>query len=84
MHIITLCTVEPLIVDPPTKGHNIIDLSIKDTGQGLKNLFPYSSNTFLTSDKTTTSLQRTQQLNLYCPQSVLYSEVPLYNFCIVL
>ena len=32
-----------------------------------------------TSDERTTSLQRTQllQLNLYCPQSVLYSEVPL-------
>ena len=39
-------TVEPPIVDPPTKGHNIIDLSIKDTGQGPKNLFAYSSNTF--------------------------------------
>ena len=36
----------PPIVDPPTKGHNIIDLSTKDTGQGHKNLFPYSSNTF--------------------------------------
>ena len=39
-------TVEPPIVDPPTKGHNIIDLSTKDTGQGPKHLFPYSSNTF--------------------------------------
>ena len=37
---ITLYTVEPPIVDPPTKGHNIIDLSTKDTGQGPKNLFP--------------------------------------------
>ena len=39
-------TVETPIVDPPTKGHNIIDLSTKDTGQGPTNLFPYSSNTF--------------------------------------
>ena len=33
----------PLIGNLPTKGHNIIDLSTKDTGQGPKNLFP---NTF--------------------------------------
>ena len=39
-------TVEPPIVDPPTKGHNIIDLSTEDTDQGPKNLFPYSCNTF--------------------------------------
>ena len=40
--------VEPPIVDPPTKGHNIIDLSTKGTGQGPQNLFPYynSFNTF--------------------------------------
>ena len=75
-------TVEPPIVDPPTKGHNIIDLSTKDTGQGPQNLFPYSSNTFRTSDERATSLQRTQQLNLYWPQSVLYSEVPLYTLCV--
>ena len=45
-HVKYTCTVEPPIVDPPMKGHNIIDLSIKDTGQRPKNLFPYSSNTF--------------------------------------
>ena len=39
-------TVEPPIVDPPVKGHNIIDLSTKDTGQSPKKLFPYSSSTF--------------------------------------
>ena len=43
---LTCITVEPLIVDPPTKGHDIIDLSTKDTGQGPKNFLPYSSNTF--------------------------------------
>ena len=39
-------TVEPPIVDPPRWGHNIIDLSTKDTGQGPKKLLPYSPNTF--------------------------------------
>ena len=39
-HLNNMCTVEPPIVDPPTKGHNINDLSINDTGQGPKNLFP--------------------------------------------
>ena len=40
-------TVEPPIVDPPRQGHNIIDLSTKDAGQGPKICFPvYSSNTF--------------------------------------
>ena len=39
-------TVEPPIVDPPAKGHSIINLLTKDTGQGPKNLFPYGSNTF--------------------------------------
>ena len=43
----TTNTVEPPIVDHPSLGHNnIIHLSTKDTGQGPKNLFPYSSNTF--------------------------------------
>ena len=46
LHMYFGYTVEPPIVDPPTKGHNIIDLSTKDTGQSPKILFPYSSSTF--------------------------------------
>ena len=48
-------------MDPPRYGHNIIDLSTKDTGEGTKNLFPNSSNTFCTSDERTTSLQKTKR-----------------------
>ena len=31
-------TVEPPIVDPPRKGHCMLDLSIKDTARGPKKL----------------------------------------------
>jgi len=55
-------------------AHNIIDLSTNDTFQCL---IPLSFNTFWISEKRTTSLQRTQQLTLYCSQCVLYSEVLL-------
>ena len=37
--------------------------------------------TFATSEKRTTSLQRTKQVNLYYPQRVLCLEVPLYIPC---
>ena len=33
---------EPPIVHTPRLGHNIIDLSTKDTVQGPKKLFPYT------------------------------------------
>jgi len=56
----------------------IIDLSTKDAFKIPNNWFPYSFNTFWTSEKRTSSLQRTQQLSLYCSQSVLCSEVRLY------
>ena len=72
-------TVEPPIMGPLRKGHCMLDLSIKDTAWGPKNYSPYSSNTLRTSKKRTTSPWRTKQLNLYCPQIVLYSEVPLYS-----
>ena len=38
-------TVKPPIVDAPSKGHCIIDLSTKDSLWDPKILFPYSSNT---------------------------------------
>ena len=80
MHSVLECTVEPPIVDPPREGHCMLDISIKDIAQGPKNYSPYSSNTLRTSEKRTTSPQRTKQLNLHYPQSVLYSEVPLYSY----
>ena len=55
---------------PSKKGHNIKDLSTRDTARGPKNYLPYSFNTLTTSEKRTTSLQRTKLVNLYCPQSV--------------
>ena len=48
-------TVEPLTVDPPRKGHCMLDLSIKDIAQGPENYLPYSSNILRTSEKRTTS-----------------------------
>ena len=44
-------------------------------GRVPNNWFACGSNTFLTSEKRTTSLQRTKDMNLYCSQSVLCSEV---------
>ena len=35
-------TVEPPIVDPPRKGHCMLDLSIKVIAQGPKNYSPYN------------------------------------------
>ena len=63
------------MVDPLKWGHCIINLSIKDTVQGPKITMPYSVSTFRTS-KRGQSLYKGQ--NRYCPQRVLYSEVPLY------
>ena len=43
------------------------------TAQGPKKCNPYSFNTLSTSEKRTTSLQRTRLVNLHCPQcSVSY------------
>ena len=38
-------TVKPPIVDPPRKGHCIINLSTEDSSWDPKILFPYSGNT---------------------------------------
>ena len=43
-------------VEPPNKGHNRKNLSIKDTFYGPKVLLSYYTNTFLTSEERTTSL----------------------------
>ena len=67
-------------MDPSTKGHSIIDLSTKDTGQGPKNSFPIVLIHFEPPKEDKLSIQRTQQLNLYCLQTVLYSKVPLYMY----
>ena len=60
-------TVEPPIVDPPNKGHNRNNLSVKDTSFGPKCLLSHSTNTFSTSKERTTSLQRTKWLVSMCP-----------------
>ena len=67
---------------PSEKRTQYKDLSTRDTAQGPKksNYLLYSFNTLTTSKKRTTSLQRTKLVNLYCPQRVLCSEVPLYMF----
>ena len=52
---------EPLIVDPPNKGHNRYNLSTKDASLGPKCSLSHSSNTF------STSLQRTKWLVPTCP-----------------
>ncbi len=39
-------TVEPLIKDPPRRGHNRNNLSTKDTLQGPKCLFSHIVNKF--------------------------------------
>ena len=65
---IIMITVKPLIVDPPRKGHNIKDLSTRDTikktlfykghctTQAPKNYPPYSFNILTTSEKRMTDL----------------------------
>ena len=70
-------TVEPLIKDPPRKGHCMLDFSTRDTDHGPKDTIPHSFCTLRTSEKRTTSLQVTKWLDLYCSQSVLCLEVPL-------
>ena len=66
-------------MDPPRKGHCIINLSTEDNSWDPKILFPNSSNTIWISEKRTTSLQGTKHVNLYCPQCVLCWEVSLYT-----
>ena len=58
-------------MDPLRWGHNIIDLSTKDTFKVPNDWFPYSFNTFWHSERQITSLQRKQQHNLHCFQCVL-------------
>ena len=59
-------TADLLIVDPPNKGHNRNNLSIKDASQGPKCSLSHSANTFSTSKERTTSLQRTKWLVPTC------------------
>ena len=79
----TTPTVKPLIGDPPRQGQCITDLSTRDTACGSNYLlslqFQYLN--FTTSQQRTTSLQRTKQVNLYCPQLIPCLEVPLYLNC---
>ena len=58
---------KPPIVDPPNKGHNRNNLSIKDTSQMFTLLIPFKEGT--------TSYKRQ---NGCWSQGVLYSEISLY------
>ena len=59
-------TVGPLIMEPPNKGHNRNNLSIKDTS--------HSTNTFSTSKERKPLYKGKNSWS----QRVLYSEVPVY------
>ena len=56
-----LSQIRTMYDEPPYKGHNLMPQTIP----------PYNSTYILNHPKETTSLQRTNQLNLCCPQSVL-------------
>ena len=64
---------EPLKVDSPKYGHSIINLSTKDITYG-PSIIPTIH--FEPPKEENLSIQRTNQLNLCHPQSVLYLEVP--------
>ena len=66
--------VKPPIVDPPRKGHNVKDLSTRDTAWGPKKIvFQYTDN--IREEDNLSTEDKTSEFIL--SQHVPYSEVPL-------